>query len=87
MILTTAFFALLAGIQGVSAHGGVISYNIAGTTYPGFMAYNTPVGQSVIQRQWAVYDPITTVSSESLSGCVRREANVRLIGFRRWIGM
>lgn len=34
------------------AHGGVLSYNIAGTTYKGFVPYNSPTGQSTIQREW-----------------------------------
>ncbi|KAF9495881.1 hypothetical protein BDN71DRAFT_1506228 [Pleurotus eryngii] len=36
------------------AHGGVISYSIAGTWYDGWKAYNSPVGQSTIQRPWDI---------------------------------
>jgi len=42
----------------VLAHGGVLSYNIGGTTYKGFVPYNSPTGQSTIQREWDSYNPI-----------------------------
>jgi nicotinamide mononucleotide (NMN) deamidase PncC len=50
-------FAALAAlisisISGVSAHGGVVSYSIAGTFYDGWKAYNSPTGQTTIQRPW-----------------------------------
>ncbi|GLB37461.1 putative glycosyl hydrolase family 61 [Lyophyllum shimeji] len=48
-------------------HGGVLSYNIAGTNYKGFTPYNTPVGQTTIQREWDSYDPITTPASGNLA--------------------
>jgi hypothetical protein len=58
MILTAAIAsALLAA--GVSAHGGVLTYNLGGKVYNGFVPYNTPTGQTTIQRQWATYNPIT----------------------------
>ncbi|THU99840.1 hypothetical protein K435DRAFT_936893 [Dendrothele bispora CBS 962.96] len=50
--------AVLPQLPRVIAHGGVLSYNIAGKTYNGWQPYNTPVGQSSIQRPWATYDPI-----------------------------
>ncbi|KZV97912.1 cellulose-growth-specific protein [Exidia glandulosa HHB12029] len=58
--LASAF--ALSQIAGVVAHGGVLSYDIAGTTYNGFVPYNTPVGQSSIQRIWNKYDPIQDVT-------------------------
>ncbi|KAF3169603.1 hypothetical protein TWF106_002119 [Orbilia oligospora] len=48
--------ALLAST--VSAHGGVTSYNIGGTTYPGWQPYQSPGGQSTIERQYSSYDPL-----------------------------
>jgi hypothetical protein len=42
----------LASLQPVFAHGGVFSYFIAGNWYKGFLAYNTPVGQSTIQWEY-----------------------------------
>jgi len=66
MILTAALASvILAGTA--SAHGGVLSYDIAGKTYQGFLAYNTPTGQTSIQRQWATYNPITTVTDAGLA--------------------
>ena len=44
---------LAASVSGVSAHGGVLSYSIAGKWYDGWKAYNSPAGQSTIQRPWA----------------------------------
>ncbi|KAF9487003.1 hypothetical protein BDN71DRAFT_1514404 [Pleurotus eryngii] len=50
------------------AHGGVISYSIAGTWYDGWKAYNSPVGQSTIQRPWDTYNPIQDPTVNTL-GC------------------
>lgn len=64
MILTAALAsAILAG--SASAHGGVLSYDLDGTTYNGFVPYNTPTGQTSIQRQWATYNPITDATGKS----------------------
>jgi len=57
----------LAVISSVFAHGGVLSYKIGSSMFQGFSAYNTPTGQSTIQRQWATYNPITTVSDPDLA--------------------
>ncbi|KAK7692771.1 hypothetical protein QCA50_004404 [Cerrena zonata] len=56
--LLTAFTFAACEIAQVLAHGGVLSYNIGGQIYQGFRSYNTPVGQSSIQREWDSYDPI-----------------------------
>ncbi|TVY41902.1 Cellulose-growth-specific protein [Lachnellula subtilissima] len=58
MKLSTPFL-LSALTATAAAHGGVLSYNIAGTTYAGFVPYNSPTGQSTIQREWDSYNPIT----------------------------
>ncbi|TCD69815.1 hypothetical protein EIP91_006128 [Steccherinum ochraceum] len=50
----------------VAAHGGVISYSIDGQTYEGFKAYNTPVGQTSIQREWDSYNPLTNPTDPAL---------------------
>ncbi|EJD47200.1 cellulose-growth-specific protein [Auricularia subglabra TFB-10046 SS5] len=60
--LAVASAVLVSQIAGVVAHGGILSYNIAGTTYNGFVPYNTPVGQSSIQRVWNTYNPIQDVT-------------------------
>ena len=41
------------GVSGVSAHGGVLSYSLAGKWYDGWKAYNSAAGQTTIQRPWA----------------------------------
>jgi len=46
--------SLLALAGTALAHGGVLSYNIAGTTYKGFVPYNSPSGMS-IRRCFASY--------------------------------
>ncbi|KAK6360082.1 hypothetical protein TWF730_006236 [Orbilia blumenaviensis] len=48
--------ALLAST--VSAHGGVVSYNIDGTAYPGWSPYQPASGQSTIERQYPSFDPL-----------------------------
>jgi len=70
MLFTASFAALAAALTEaslVSAHGGVLSYNIGGTDYNGFVPYNTPVGQSSIQREWDSYNPITDPTDAHLS--------------------
>lgn len=82
---TTAVFTITAcEITQVLAHGGVLSYNIGGQVYQGFVfpsftlipfylptpsfkSYNTPVGQSTIQREWDSYDPIIDPTHAQLS--------------------
>ncbi|CAL1706883.1 unnamed protein product [Somion occarium] len=63
----TALAVAACQIAQVLAHGGVLSYDIDGTTYDGFKAYNTPVGQSSIQREWDTYNPITDPSDANLA--------------------
>ncbi|KAH8080252.1 glycoside hydrolase family 61 protein [Cristinia sonorae] len=64
-LLTPLVLAALQASQ-VAAHGGVLSYTINGVTFQGFKSYNTPAGQTSIQREWDTYDPITDPTSASL---------------------
>ncbi|EIW81877.1 glycoside hydrolase family 61 protein [Coniophora puteana RWD-64-598 SS2] len=77
MLFSATFAALasLAQVSWVAAHGGVLSYNIAGTTYNGFVAYNTATGQSSIQREWDTYNPIQDPTSSYMS-CNTNGANL-----------
>lgn len=50
-----------------SAHGGVTSYTIDGTTYPGWQPYNSPNGQKSIGRPYSEYY-ICFVPTFSLTG-------------------
>ncbi|KAF8648427.1 hypothetical protein AX16_006290 [Volvariella volvacea WC 439] len=61
------FAALAAFVSGALAHGGVTSYVIGGTTYPGWQPYNSPSGQSSIGRPYSSYDPIYSVSASTFS--------------------
>jgi len=58
--------AVLALASTALAHGGVLSYKISGTTYNGFVPYNSPSGQSSIQREWDSYNPILDPSTSSV---------------------
>ncbi|KAF7433663.1 Esterase/lipase/thioesterase [Pleurotus ostreatus] len=49
------------------AHGGVLAYSNAGKWYDGWHPYNTPVGQTSIQRPWATYDPIQDPASSTIA--------------------
>ncbi|EJD05308.1 glycoside hydrolase [Fomitiporia mediterranea MF3/22] len=51
----------------VTAHGGVLQYSFGGDWYNGFVPYNTPTGQSTIQRQWATYNPITDPTDPTIA--------------------
>ena len=42
-----------AALPQVIAHGGVLSYSIDGTWYQGWAPYNSPTGQTTIQRPWS----------------------------------
>ncbi|KAI0058075.1 glycoside hydrolase family 61 protein B [Artomyces pyxidatus] len=66
-MLATVALTALALVPMAAAHGGVLAYSIAGTYYKGFAAYNTPTGQSSIQREWDTYNPITDPTSSYLS--------------------
>ncbi|KAF7428622.1 hypothetical protein PC9H_007849 [Pleurotus ostreatus] len=59
IMLLKSLVVLAAAVTRVACHGGVLSYTIRGTTYPGFLAYNPPTGQKSIQREWDTYNPIT----------------------------
>ncbi|KIJ60509.1 carbohydrate-binding module family 1 protein [Hydnomerulius pinastri MD-312] len=59
--------AVLALASTAYAHGGVLSYSNAGTWYQGWAPYNSPTGQTSIQRPWSSYNPITTVSDSTLA--------------------
>ncbi|KAI9698280.1 MAG: hypothetical protein M1820_007550 [Bogoriella megaspora] len=62
-----SFIILLASASTAFAHGGVLTYNIGGTTYKGFTPYVTPVGQSSIQREWDTYNPIQDPTSSGIT--------------------
>ncbi|KAJ7579091.1 glycoside hydrolase family 61 protein [Mycena floridula] len=69
-MLTVAVACLAVIVSYVTltvAHGGVLQYKFGSATYKGFQAYETPVGQSSIQREWDVYDPITFSDDPNLS--------------------
>ncbi|EIW61516.1 cellulose-growth-specific protein [Trametes versicolor FP-101664 SS1] len=82
-----AFAALTAlasvALPKVLAHGGVLSYSNAGNWYQGWAPYDTPVGQTTIQRPWSSYNPITDATDAQLAcnddgtpGALQLTANV-----------
>jgi len=52
-MLALASVALTLFVSKVQAHGGVLAYSWSGQWYDGWHPYNTPVGQTTIQRPWA----------------------------------
>ncbi|KAI0779690.1 glycoside hydrolase [Fomes fomentarius] len=67
MFVPVFLAALALGTGQVAAHGGVLSYNIGGTDYNGFVPYNSASGQSSIQREWDTYNPLTDPSDSFLA--------------------
>ncbi|KZS96272.1 hypothetical protein SISNIDRAFT_547739 [Sistotremastrum niveocremeum HHB9708] len=51
----------------VAAHGGVLSYSNAGNWYWGWQPYNSPTGQTSIQRPWATYNPIQDATDKTIA--------------------
>ncbi|KAJ3483445.1 hypothetical protein NLI96_g6306 [Meripilus lineatus] len=49
------------------AHGGVLSYSNAGTWYWGWRPYDSPTGQTSIQRPWSSYNPITVATDPTIA--------------------
>ncbi|KAF8908522.1 glycosyl hydrolase family 61-domain-containing protein [Gymnopilus junonius] len=63
--LATLALALCA--ERAAAHGGVLSYSWSGNWYWGWQPYNSPTGQTSIQRPWSTYNPITDATDPTLS--------------------
>ncbi|KAF8198556.1 glycosyl hydrolase family 61-domain-containing protein [Pholiota molesta] len=63
--LTTLAVALF--VQQAAAHGGVLYYSVAGSWYNGWSPYNTPTGQTSIQRPWSSYNPIQDATVDTLA--------------------
>ncbi|KAF8157134.1 glycosyl hydrolase family 61-domain-containing protein [Crassisporium funariophilum] len=59
--------ALALCAQQVAAHGGVLSYSFGGSWYNGWQPYNSPTGQTTIQRPWATYNPIQDATDATLA--------------------
>ncbi|KAH9899385.1 cellulose-growth-specific protein [Cubamyces lactineus] len=68
MFALTALVTLAsAALPKVLAHGGVLAYSNAGNWYQGWAPYNSPVGQTTIQRPWSTYNPITDATDAQLA--------------------
>jgi lytic cellulose monooxygenase (C1-hydroxylating) len=52
---------IAAFVAAAAAHGGVTSYQIAGVTYTGWSPYNSPSGQTSIERPYSSYDPYASL--------------------------
>ncbi|KAL5504717.1 CEL1 [Sanghuangporus vaninii] len=66
MFCTLALLSAVAVTQ-VAAHGGVLEYSWAEKWYFGWAPYNSPTGQTTIQRPWATYNPITDATDPTIS--------------------
>ncbi|EIM86349.1 cellulose-growth-specific protein [Stereum hirsutum FP-91666 SS1] len=49
------------------AHGGVLSYSWDGDWYWGWQPYDSPTGQTTIQRSWSSYNPITDPTDPTIA--------------------
>ncbi|KAF5336596.1 hypothetical protein D9611_006617 [Ephemerocybe angulata] len=67
MLLSTFVVGASFYVGGVAAHGGVVAYNIGGTYYDGWKAYNSAAGQTTIQRPWETYNPIQDPTDTTLA--------------------
>ncbi|GJE99435.1 glycoside hydrolase family 61 protein [Phanerochaete sordida] len=54
-------------LPSVIAHGGVLSYSNGGNWYQGWAPYNSPTGQTTIQRPWSTYNPITDATDPQIA--------------------
>ncbi|KAL5483152.1 CEL1 [Sanghuangporus weigelae] len=66
MFSTLALLSAVAVTQ-VAAHGGVLEYSWGENWYFGWAPYNSPTGQTSIQRPWATYNPITDATDSTIS--------------------
>ncbi|KAJ7654619.1 glycosyl hydrolase family 61-domain-containing protein [Mycena polygramma] len=67
MVFKLSALIALAALPKALAHGGVLSYNIGGTVYQGWSPYNTPTGQTTIQRPWSTYNPILDATDPTIA--------------------
>ncbi|KAI0826293.1 glycoside hydrolase family 61 protein D [Irpex lacteus] len=68
MFAVTALLALASSaLPSVLAHGGVLAYSNAGKWYQGWAPYNSPTGQTTIQRPWSTYNPITDATDPQIA--------------------
>ncbi|KAG8938274.1 hypothetical protein FRC03_007442 [Tulasnella sp. 419] len=67
MKFTQSFIAIVATqFASVLAHGGVTSWSVGSTTYPGWQPYNSPTGQTSVGRPYSSFDPILNPSDAKL---------------------
>ena len=67
MFKLASLAVLAAAASKVAAHGGVLSYGWDGQWYWGWQPYNSPTGQTTIQRPWSSYNPITDAADATIS--------------------
>ncbi|KAK7464159.1 Esterase/lipase/thioesterase [Stygiomarasmius scandens] len=82
-LLAIATLATLSLIPSAIAHGGVLSYNIDGEIYNGWAPYNSPDGQSTIQRPNPILDatdPTLACNDDGTSPTGQLTANSVLAG-------
>ncbi|CAL1710435.1 unnamed protein product [Somion occarium] len=68
MLSLVSLFAIASiAVPTALAHGGVLSYVNAGNWYQGWAPYNSPTGQTTIQRPWSTYNPITVATDPTIA--------------------
>ncbi|KLO17697.1 cellulose-growth-specific protein [Schizopora paradoxa] len=65
--LTALTVLATTAVTQVAAHGGVLSYSWTNSWYWGWQPYDSPTGQTTIQRPWSSYNPITDATSTTLA--------------------
>jgi len=66
-MLAVASILAFAAIPTAMAHGGVLAYSWGGQWYQGWAPYNSPTGQTTIQRPWSTYNPIQDATDPTIS--------------------
>lgn len=66
MLFTSAVTAVALLAAQASAHGAVTSYQIDGTTYPGYEGFSPSSGPKTIERQWPDYNPTMSVTDKKV---------------------
>ncbi|KAF5353259.1 hypothetical protein D9756_007779 [Leucocoprinus leucothites] len=66
-MLALASVALALFVTKAQAHGGVLAYSWDGKWYDGWKPYNSPSGQTTIQRPWSSYNPITDATDSTIA--------------------
>jgi hypothetical protein len=63
---TPSLVSALAFATAAAAHGAVTSYQISGTTYPGFTGFSPQYSPKTIEWQWPDYNPTLSITDSKV---------------------